>query len=685
MALEFTGDPDAYVTFNLPSHPTELFITCEVYIPASEILWLTDVNATETIGNIRTDVGSFEQGVYLAPNGPGDYAWFDSNDYLIRPIAHPISTAGGAYSVSIHCIADFVNGDGSDVTVNADSESVVVASGNGRSYANYYDQIDLGLYETDGVADGRRSLFIRNITVGTTLGGTDLLSNAGTLTGWSSTTGTVAESAWPGDPPPEVSTGGVRIGVAFDDPTLDATPTWTYLTDTPNLVAGYEKQVGRQFEFDKTEAGTAKVTVLDRDGVLDPTNTTGPYYGLIEPLLQIQIELWNPITLDYHSRFRGFIEDYDYVVEPYTHQDSGGNTVGLTRLEISCIDLFPICTAIEMQPESPPSFGDDPATAGTDASGNIFFAAATAQDRISQVETNAFGATFMAARCVTFTLNVNLQETVYSPGQSVLEVIQEACDAEFPTVSNVYCDRFGRLVVHGRLAKFDPAGTASDAGADQWDFHAWKIGDGKAVVTSPTDTAHIRSFAFNRGWSKIHNYAICTPKGIDDPPTVPGTSDIPGQVSKNAPSIAQYGYQSWTATELIIGALSGDPLTGVAGILTGLNALEETKLYADFIVANYSSPQNRISDVTFRSMRPDDTGAAANWEFLCKVDIGDTAACYIRGPGDGPTEYIFNGEVFFVEGVRETVLPLAGDYANVTTTLDLSPKANFTTGAWSGD
>jgi hypothetical protein len=635
--------------------------------------------------NIHSDYGDARQGLSIQPNAPSDFAWFDQNDLTFTAMAHPILVAG-AYTLTVHATADPINGDASADSVNGGS--TLVATGAAiRTRMRRITTVSTWACTSRATPMCAATCFIRNITIGTTPGGTELLSNAGTLSGWSSTTGSVAEADWPTEtpPPPEVSTGGVRIGVAFDDPTLDATPTWTYLTDTPNLVAGYEKQVGRQFEFDKTEAGTAKVTVLDRDGVLDPTNTTGPYYGLIEPLLQIQIELWNPITLDYHSRFRGFIEDYDYVVEPYTHQDSGGNTVGLTRLEISCIDLFPICTAIEMQPESPPSFGDDPATAATDASGNIFFAAATAQDRISQVETNAFGATFMAARCVTFTLNVNVQETIYSPGQNVLEVIQDACDAEFPTVSNVYCDRYGRLVVHGRLAKFDPAGTASDAGADQWDFHAWKIGDGKAVVTSPTDTAHIRSFAFNRGWSKIHNYAICAPKGIDDPPTVPGTSDIPGQVSKDAPSIAQYGYQSWTATELIIGALSGDPLAGVAGILTGLNALEETKLYADFIVANYSSPQNRVSDVTFRSMRPDATGAAANWEFLCKVDIADTAACYIRGPGDGPTEYIFNGEVFFVEGVRETVLPLAGDYANVTTTLDLSPKANFTTGAWSGD
>jgi hypothetical protein len=110
---------------------------------------------------------------------------------------------------------------------------------------------------------------------------------------------------------------------------LDADPDWTYLTDGSSRVASYTIDRGRQFEFDKTDAGTATVSVNDRDGTLDPTNTTGPYFGKLEPLLQIRIELWNPVTLEYQTRFRGWIEDYDYSVD-FAYQDADGDTQGVT-------------------------------------------------------------------------------------------------------------------------------------------------------------------------------------------------------------------------------------------------------------------------------------------------------------------------------------------------------------------
>ena len=57
-----------------------------------------------------------------------------------------------------------------------------------------------------------------------------------------------------------------------------------------------------------------------------------------------------------------------------------------------------------------------------------------------------------------------------------MTAIQDAVDAEFPGVGNVYGDRLGRLAIHGRYARFDPLGTeAMTAG---WDFHDWKAGDG---------------------------------------------------------------------------------------------------------------------------------------------------------------------------------------------------------------
>ena len=460
--------------------------------------------------------------------------------------------------------------------------------------------------------------------------------------------------------------GPVRVGVAFNDTALETSPTWTYLTDGSSRVAKCSIDRGRQFEFDKTDAGTATVTVNDRDGTLDPTNTAGPYFGLIEPLLQIRVELWNPVTLEYQTRFRGWIEDYDYLLEPFTHQDADDNTVGLTRLEIRCVDIFEILTAIEMQPDG--TFGDDPATATyADATGNIFFAVTDGQGRVDQVMGNAG---IPVDFYVCFTLNIDVAEAVYSPSENVLQVVQDVADAEFPTVANVYTDRLGRLAIHGRLAKFDPAGTAASASAGAWDFTHWKAGDGKAVAASPSDTAHIRAFSYNRGLSMIRNSALCTPNHIDDPPTTPGTSDVPGQYVKDDTSIGQYGIRSWSAENLFV----------EDGILTGNSALDECLAFAQFVIANYAEPRNRITNITFKSIHPDATGAAANWDLLCRADISDLVDVTIRGPGDSDTAYIFNAEPFFIEGIHEEYTPATGEYAMVTTTLDLSPQAYFTTG-----
>jgi len=472
-----------------------------------------------------------------------------------------------------------------------------------------------------------------------------------------------------------------RVGVAFDAPSLEPAPAWTYLTDGSSRVASYQIDRGRQFEFDKTDTGTARVSINDRDGTLDPTNSASPYFGLIEPLIQIRIELWNPVTLEYQTRFRGWIEDYDYSVD-FAYQDAAGDTKGVTRLQISCVDIFEILTAIEMQPGA---FGDTlpaltPADPGYVQPGNIFFDNATAKVRCEQVlgDANIDGAFF-----VVFTMNVWMQESIYSPSDNVLQVIQDAADAEFPTVSNVYTDRFGRIAVHGRLAKFDPDGTAS--GAD-WDFHRWKIGDEKATIDSPSDTAQLRVLSYNRGLSKIFNQALCTPSGINDAnsTTVTG-SDVAGQVFSDATSIGIYGIRSWSAENLLIGAQTGDPLTTAgAGILTGNNAMDETLAFATYIVENYKTPRNRITSLGLKSILPTDSRAATTWDMLCKADISDVVEVTVRGPGDSDTAYIFNGEEFFIEGVHETARPATGEYAMVELTLDLSAKAHFPIGGGGG-
>jgi hypothetical protein len=240
-----------------------------------------------------------------------------------------------------------------------------------------------------------------------------------------------------------------------------------------------------------------------------------------------------------------------------------------------------------------------------------------------------------------------------------MTAVQEACDAEWPGVSNVFTDRFGRLVFHGRLAKFDPATIAAGAGDAAWDWHHWHAGDGAAVLVDPSTTAHVRVFAFNRGLSKIINQALATPVGIAD-------TDTPGQLVSDATgSIAKYGIRSWSAQNLLT----------LSGMLDSSDALTETKRFATYYVDNYAYPRDRITDIQFRSMNPAWTGAAANWAFLSQVDVSDRVDVTVAGSGGGG----FTIDPYYVEGVHETVQPLNPNYDDVTLTLDLSPKAFFDT------
>jgi len=461
-----------------------------------------------------------------------------------------------------------------------------------------------------------------------------------------------------------------RFLIAFDDPTLEPTPTWTRIDSYPSLVTSYTIDRGRQYELDRTDTGRATVQVADPEGILDPTNPFGPFWddGIsdtkIRPLLQATLGRWNPVTETWHTRYRGFIEELDYTFDPSQQ---------VNRLTVTLVDIFEILSAVEMVPGGP--YPDDPTEwvqgvwgdqPPDGSEGQIFFDNAQMGDRMKQVVTNAFGLTAMEAFTVIFTGNVWLYEGTYSVGQSAMDVVQEAADAEFPGVSNVYTNRIGQLVAHGREAKFDPAGVLAGPGVpDVWDWHHWQAGDGAAVNADPANWAHLRQFAFNRGLSKIINSATAGPVTIQD-------EDVPGQTVTDHDSIALYGIRSWSAQSLLTKGPVGDTVDYTT-------ALEETKRFATYYVDNMKAPKNRVTACGFRTMAPYQVGAAETWRLLSLIDVSDQVDITVGSPGGGG----FILEPFYVEGIHESVQPLGEAYDDVTLTLDLSPKAFYDTDPFS--
>ena len=438
------------------------------------------------------------------------------------------------------------------------------------------------------------------------------------------------------------------MSLAFDDDTLNPTPTWTRLDAGVTRVAAYTIDRGRATILETTGGGTATVTINDVDGTLDPTNAGGDYYGKLDPLIQAAIARWNPVAEEWDTRFRGFVADYDYVFDPSQR---------LNVLTLSLVDIYEILNAIQMQPGA---FGDTPPAA---SAGQVFFDNAPISGmsggRFDQVMTNAGIPTEFY---VSFSGNVQLFESVYSPGETALTPLQEMCDAEWKNVANLYTDRLGRIVFHGRYAEFDPAAVISGlSDPTVWDFHEWKAGDGAAVAASSSDTAHVREFSFNRGLDRIINSAIATPLYIAD-------ADVAGQLVTDGTSIGKYGIRSWQAQNL----LTKEDLVDSAGPNVA------TKRVAQSMVDNFKAPKNRITHIAFRPMRPSALGAAANWLMLSKVDISDTMTVTVGSPGGGG----FSAVAHSVQGVHEQVDGRIRDgvahgaegYDNVTLTLDLEER-----------
>jgi len=418
--------------------------------------------------------------------------------------------------------------------------------------------------------------------------------------------------------------------------------------DDPSLglVAGYTIDRGRSFELDRTDAGTAKIEIFDRNGVLDPTNAGGPYLAQLQPLKQAGIALYDPIAAAWNTIFRGYIEDYDYSL------DQAQNVMKLT---LSLVDGFGILSAAKMYPDG--TFGDDPATAipQSAAVGNVFFADAVVNARCTQVLGNLGWPTSLQR---IFTGNVVLQAFPYTPGESVLTVLQDAADAEFPGVANVYMDRQGILAWHGRFARFTPVGVSTST---SWDFRHYKCGDYAACVAN-VNTVPIRTFQWNRGWSKVRNYALATPQGIAD-------AAVAGQVSKDTTSIGLYGIQSWDAQNLLL-----------KGSRTGANVANpnaEAKLYSNYIRDNYATPLNRITSLVFGTPPPNHIRAAKLWTFLTHADISDMIDVTVSHPGGGG----FNNSSFYIEGLHYTARPLAPGLTavvDVELSLDVSPVGFYT-------
>lgn len=378
---------------------------------------------------------------------------------------------------------------------------------------------------------------------------------------------------------------------------------------------------GRQDELDRTGTGTCTVSLNYVDGsVADLVGKDGSVF------------LANP-----HGGggtvFAGHVDDVSYVLEP---------SQVVTRVDVTLVDALDFFAAIEI---APGINGEVPLPAAVD-DGNIFYEQAIPQDRINQaiLESGFAGPTEI------FTGNVQIKDTIYSPRQSLLTVIHDAADAEFPGVANVFVQADGTFTFHGRLARFNP-------GDGQYHIDTYTAGDGAACVAAGSSMARINGCRLGSSRSRIVNAALATPEGILD-------ADIEAQIVTDAGSITTYGLRSWSAENLL--TFYDD--------LNDLAANAATLQFAQYYVDNYSTPAIRVEGLTFHSRHVSWANSSATWALMCGMDISDILTLTVSNPG-----ITLSAVDFFVEGVRMEIDPLDGNMANVTATYDLSPRAYWGT------
>ncbi len=454
-----------------------------------------------------------------------------------------------------------------------------------------------------------------------------------------------------------------RVLIAFDDGPLEPAPTYTAIDqatgDFPDqFVAGFDVTVGRQTLRAQTDTGTATVYINDHvDGLFDPENTSSSYFGKLDGR-QILLQIYDPVREVWEERFQGLIDEITWDVNP-SGVRSDGDPINVA-IQLHCVDLFDFFGGFGLTPGldgvKPPK--------GSEAAVYYGQTLGSMDDRILEILMDVSNdSTWVADRTIVFSGNVHLQETKYSPDESALVALRDACDAELPAIANMYCDRKGRYVFHGRYSRFDPDAVSAQANSNDknnWDFQRWKVGDGKAVAADST-RAQMRVLSYLESRGNIINAAYVAPQGIKP-------EDVKDQVYADVPSIEEYGRHSGPAIENLITK---------AGIRHGgspTTANEETFLFAELFVKNQKDPRVSVSELVVKTVAPTDARASAVWALLSQIDISDIVNVKIGYPGGVGFSGASPADDYYVEGLQMTVRPLQGGNLDlVVLNLNVSP------------
>lgn len=446
------------------------------------------------------------------------------------------------------------------------------------------------------------------------------------------------------------------ISIAFSDDALADNPTWTRVDNHAGImVTSIVVDRGRADERSKTVPGTVTVTGYDTSGASDPTNASGPWYGNLDPTKQAAVTIWNPILSQWHYVFRGHTAEFIYELDV---------SEKFAKFEWQFVDLLDLLNDAEVIPDGAGNF------APNESLGDCYYTGQHCDDRqfavLADVATSFLGTIWPVDMLEIASGNVFVQGAAYGRNTSMLQVIDEACDAEGPSSTNRFATKDGSYRFTGRYYRYAPTQFLAANDASRGPNHRmvqWKVGDLPSYESDNT-LAVASTLKVQRGKENVINTALCTPQGIP-------TSKISAQAVHDPTSVSQYGVRTGGMSLENLKMSDGDD---------GNNYIQEAKSFGEAIVGNYKQPVTRVPQMSFKTPVGDTTFRTNIWALLCGIELSDLVTVHSQHPGGGG----FGGVDHYVEKIHYDISALQGDEAMITLTLDLSPRAyySFTPSSW---
>lgn len=458
----------------------------------------------------------------------------------------------------------------------------------------------------------------------------------------------------------------MKVLVGYGSDTFAASPSFGDIGPLGhNIVSAVRTKRGRSYVTDRMDAGSCEVDFYDQAGVLDPTLISGPFYPM-DPNCPAQVWLYNPVAASYQQIFGGYVESLPSTVR--------SQNAAMNQGTLDIVDLFALLANREVPVGldfAAQTAGSYTAVSAGNSNGNTTYQAQNVDDRIRAILADTGVPSGMTS---IFTGNVSVLYTVYSPAYQILAALQDAADAEFPSVANIYMDKTGKFTFHGRKARFDYTNPT-------YGITVWQVGDAAAVAGNTSMAILAQDgLTIDRDVTKVINNYLAYPDTAlpaqiyGTPTNYTGSFWEAGQLIYDAASITQNGPRGLSAINLLT----------AGGLTDGNNGNQETLLFAKWWVENFSTPQTKVQQAKFTQINPRNSNAAAHYSMMNNIELNDVLEITASTP-DGAG---FSADLYFVEGLSYDIGPGGGMYNGqqqpaVTLTVDLSPVAYYNTDPFS--